>query len=200
GFVIGLVHLFPHRNLGLELAAVLMIFTGQAWNMTFAFYSSLKSVPEDFVAVTRLAKLTWWQRFVRLDLSFAASSLIWNSMISMAGGWFFLTVSEAFVLGQHDFRLPGLGSYMSLAIERGDALAQVFGVLAMTAMIVLLDQFVWRPVVAWSQRFTSEEGETQNVLDSWLWNRIRRTRSWMVLTRLMAAIVARRSPKVAVQP
>src|SRR5438552_10908301 len=76
GFVIGLVHLFPHRNLGLELAAVLMIFTGQAWNMTFAFYSSLKSVPEDFVAVTRLAKLTWWQRFVRLDLSFAASSLI----------------------------------------------------------------------------------------------------------------------------
>ena len=108
GFVIGLVHLFPHRNLGLELAAVLMIFTGQAWNMTFAFYSSLKSVPEDFVAVTRLAKLTWWQRFVRLDLSFAASSLIWNSMISMAGGWFFLTVSEAFVLGNTTFGSRGL--------------------------------------------------------------------------------------------
>ena len=142
GFVLGLVHLFPHRNLGLEMASVLMIFTGQAWNMTFSFYASLKSVPPDLVAVTRLAKMSAWERFLSLDLSFAATGLVWNSMMSMAGGWFFLTVSEAFVLGEHDFRLPGLGSYMSLAIERGDLRAQAMGVGAMLAMIVFFDQVV----------------------------------------------------------
>ena len=114
--------------------------------------------------------MSWWERFFRLDLSFAATGLIWNSMMSMAGGWFFLTVSEAFVLGEHDFRLPGLGSYMSLAIERGDGRAQFLGVLAMLVMIVFVDQLVWRPVVAWSQKFTDEErGSTSG---SWLWERI----------------------------
>src|ERR1051325_8208808 len=176
GFVLGLVHLFPHLNLGLEIASVLMIFTGQVWNMTFSFYSSLKSVPPDLVAVSRLAKLSWWQRFIRLDLSFAATGLVWNSMMSMAGGWFFLTVSEAFVLGEHDFRLPGLGSYMSLAIERGDTRAEALGVLGMLAMIALLDQLVWRPVVAWSQKFTDEERGSASGL--WLWERLRRAGLW----------------------
>jgi NitT/TauT family transport system permease protein len=157
GFVLGLVHLFPHQNIGLEIASVLMIFTGQVWNMTFSFYSSLKSVPPDLVAVARLARMSWWERFFRLDLSFAATGLLWNSMMSMAGGWFFLMVSEAFVLGEHDFRLPGLGSYMSLAIERGDGRAQLLGVLAMLGMIVFVDQVVWRPLVAWSHKFTDEE-------------------------------------------
>src|SRR5437867_4655405 len=152
GLVLGLVHLFPRWNLGLEMASVLMIFSGQVWNMAFSFYGSLKSVPEDLQAVTRLSRLTWGQRFVKLDLSFAATGLVWNSMISMAGGWFFLTVSEAFVLGRQDFRLPGLGSYMSVAIERGDGRAQVLGVMAMLGMIVFFDQVVWRPVVAWSQK------------------------------------------------
>jgi NitT/TauT family transport system permease protein len=174
GLVLGLVHLFPHRNIGLEMASVLMIFTGQVWNMTFSFYSSLKSVPADLVAVARLAKMSWWQRFFRLDLSFSATGLVWNSMMSMAGGWFFLTVSEAFVLGQHDFRLPGLGSYMSLAIEQGDGRGQVLGVLAMLGMIVFFDQVVWRPVVAWSQKFTDEERGSAS--ESWLWERIRRSR------------------------
>jgi NitT/TauT family transport system permease protein len=157
GFVLGLVHLFSHQNIGLELASVLMIFTGQVWNMTFSFYSSLKSVPPDLVAVARLARMSCWERFFRLDLSFAATGLLWNSMMSMAGGWFFLMVSEAFVLGEHDFRLPGLGSYMSLAIERGDGRAQLLGVLAMLGMIVFVDQVVWRPLVAWSHKFTDEE-------------------------------------------
>src|ERR1051326_3204332 len=139
GLVLGLVRLFPHRNIGLEMASVLMIFTGQVWNMAFSFYNSLKSVPPDLEAVARLSRLTWSQRFLRLDLSFAATGLVWNSMISMAGGWFFLTVSEAFVLGKQDFRLPGLGSYMSLAIERNDVRAQLFGVLAMMLMIFLMD-------------------------------------------------------------
>jgi NitT/TauT family transport system permease protein len=176
GFVLGLVHLFPHQNIGLEIASVLMIFTGQVWNMTFSFYSSLKSVPPDLAAVARLARMSWWERFFRLDLSFSATGLLWNSMMSMAGGWFFLMVSEAFVLGEHDFRLPGLGSYMSLAIERGDGRAQVLGVLAMLGMIVFVDQVVWRPLVAWSHKFTDEE--TSVASGSWLWERMRRSRLW----------------------
>ena len=187
GFVLGLVHLFPTQNIGLEIASVLMIFTGQVWNMTFSFYSSLKSVPPELTAVARLSRMSWWERFFRLDLSFSATGLLWNSMMSMAGGWFFLMVSEAFVLGEHDFRLPGLGSYMSLAIERGDGRAQLLGVLAMLGMIVLVDQVVWRPLVAWSHKFTDEE---PNNSSSWLWERLRRSRilrvasqSWKFLQR-----------------
>jgi NitT/TauT family transport system permease protein len=178
GFVLGLVYLFPNQNIGLEIASVLMIFTGQVWNMTFSFYSSLKSVPPDLVAVTRLARMSWWSRFFRLDLSFAATGLLWNSMMSMAGGWFFLMVSEAFVLGDHDFRLPGLGSYMSLAIERGDARAQLLGVLAMLGMIVFVDQIVWRPLVAWSHKFTDDESDSGS--SSWFWERIRQSRLLLV--------------------
>ena len=186
GFVLALMHLFPHANVGLELASVLMIFTGQVWNMTFSFYSSLKSVPPELVAVSRLAKWSWWQRFVRLDVSFAANGLVWNSMMSMAGGWFFLSVSEAFVLGRHDFRLPGLGSYMSVAIERGDSRAQWLGVLAMLGMIVFVDQVVWRPVMAWAQKFTDEERAEGS--GSWLWEWIRRSRVWQAGTQSLGRL------------
>jgi len=188
GFVLGLVHLFPNQNIGLEIASVLMIFTGQVWNMTFSFYSSLKSVPPELTAVARLSRMSWWERFFQLDLSFSATGLLWNSMMSMAGGWFFLMVSEAFVLGEHDFRLPGLGSFMSLAIERGDGRAQLLGVLAMLGMIVFVDQVVWRPLVAWSPKFTDEE--SNNTSNSWIWERLRRSRilrvasqSWKFLRR-----------------
>lgn len=173
GFVLSLVHLFPHRNLGLEIASVLMIFTGQAWNMTFSFYASLKSVPPNLIAVTRLAKLTGWQRFLQLDLAYAAPGLVWNSMMSMAGGWFFLSVSEAFVLGDHDFRLPGLGAYMSMAIERGDTRGQWLGALTMLAMIAILDQLVWRPITDWAQKFSDDESRASH--RSWFWSILRRS-------------------------
>ncbi|MEI7728784.1 MAG: ABC transporter permease subunit [Verrucomicrobiota bacterium] len=195
GFVLGLVHLFPHQNFGLEIASVLMIFTGQVWNMTFSFYSSLKSVPPDLVAVARLARMSWWERFFKLDLSFAATGLLWNSMMSMAGGWFFLMVSEAFVLGEHDFRLPGLGSYMSLAIERSDGLAQLLGVLAMLGMIVFVDQMVWRPLVAWSRKFNDEE--TVAASGSWLWERIRRSRVWYAGSHALSFLQRRISSPAA---
>lgn len=193
GFVLGLAQLFPHRNLGLELASVLMIFTGQVWNMTFSFHASLKSVPVDLVAVARLAKLSWWERFIRLDLSFAANSLVWNSMMSMAGGWFFLTVCESFVLGEHDFRLPGLGSYVSLAIERGDGRAQAFGVMAMLVMIMGMDQLVWRPIVAWARKFTDEERAEAS--GSWFWERLRRSRIWRI-SSLSLDVLGRRARPV----
>jgi NitT/TauT family transport system permease protein len=197
GFVLGLVHLFPQQNVGLEIASVLMIFAGQVWNMTFSFYSSLKSVPPDLVAVARLARMSWWERFFRLDLSFAISGLLWNSMMSMAGGWFFLMVSEAFVLGEHDFRLPGLGSYMSLAIERGDGMAQLLGVLAMLGMIVFVDQLIWRPLVAWSHKFTDEEPTSTS--GSWLWERIRRSRVWRAGSQSWK-FFQRRAPPPAAAP
>ncbi len=131
--------------MGLELASVIMIFTGQAWNMTFSFYYSLRSLPTDLTEVAILYRFGWWQRFRWVELPFSAIGLVWNSMMSMAGGWFFLMISEAFVLGDKDFRLPGLGSYMSVAVARGDGRAMLGAVVAMTLMIVVLDQLLWRP-------------------------------------------------------
>ncbi len=189
GFVLGLVHLFPRQNFGLEIASVLMIFTGQVWNLTFSFYASLKSIPPDLLAVARLVRMSWWERFLRLDLSFAAPGLLWNSMMSMAGGWFFLMVSEAFVLGDHDFRLPGLGSYMSVAIERHDRWAQAFGILTMLGLIALLDQVVWRPLVGWSRRFTEEDAV--GLTDSWVWTRVRRSGLWRTGARMVRFVRGR---------
>ena len=186
GFVLGLVHLFPNSNLGLELASVLMIFTGQVWNMTFAFQASLKAVPAELVAVAHLARMSWWERFWRLDLAFATTGLLWNSMMSMAGGWFFLMVSEAFVLGEHDYRLPGLGSYMSLAIEQGDGRAQAMGLFTMLVMIVAVDQGVWRPLVVWSHKFTEEESPRLAMPGFWRW--VRRTPLGSLASRQLSAM------------
>jgi NitT/TauT family transport system permease protein len=168
GLVLALVALFPRTNTGLELAAVLMMFTGQVWNMTFSYHHSLRSVPRDLEEVATVYRYTWWERLKWLELPFATTGLVWNSMMSMAGGWFFLMINEAFVLGDHDFRLPGLGSYMSVAVARGDVRAMIWAVLAMIAMIVLLDQLVWRPAVVWSQRFRVEESAGAETMSSWL--------------------------------
>jgi NitT/TauT family transport system permease protein len=192
GFVLVLMQLSPQRSLGLEMASVLMIFTGQVWNMTFSFYASLKSLPPELIAVSRLAKFSWWQRFVHLDLSFAAHGLVWNSMLSMAGGWFFLTVCESFTLGEHNFRLPGLGSYVTLAIERDDSRAQALGVLAMLVMIVGLDQLVWHPILAWSRKFTDEEHA--EVPASWFWGWLRRSRVWRTASHSVTFLRRRAHP------
>ena len=159
GLVLALVALFPHSNVGLELAAVVMIFTGQAWNMTFSFYHSLQSVPPGSSARRRrVYRFNWWQRFKWVELPFATIGLVWNSMMSMAGGWFFLMINEAFRLGDHDFRLPGLGSYMSVAVaRRRTPRPWSWPSLAMMVMIVALDQLLWRPVVVWAQKFRVEE-------------------------------------------
>jgi len=131
GLVLALVAAFPASNVGLEMAAVLMIFTGQAWNMTFSFYHSLRAVPREQIEVATLYRFGWWRVLREVELPFATTGLVWNSMMSMAGGWFFLMVSEAFVLGKKDFRLPGLGSYMSVAAAKGDVPAMVWAMAAM---------------------------------------------------------------------
>ena len=167
GLILTLVSLFPHSNTGLELAAILMIFTGQAWNMTFSFYPSLRSVPADLREAAALYRFDWWRSFKWVELPFSMMGLVWNSMMSMAGGWFFLMISEAFVLGDRDFRLPGIGSYMSVAVSNGNVSAMLWAIVAMMAMIVLLDQFLWRPVVVWAQKFRIEDVGHSEKMTSW---------------------------------
>jgi NitT/TauT family transport system permease protein len=173
GVVLALVALFPSTNVGLELAAVLMIFTGQAWNMTFSYYHSLRSVPGDMREVSTLYRFGAWRRWRSVEMPFATTGLVWNSMMSMAGGWFFLMINEAFVLGDRDFRLPGLGSYMSVAASRGNVPAMAGAMIAMTCMIVFLDQVLWRPLVVWARKFRVEEGGAQDVASSWMLDLIR---------------------------
>lgn len=175
GLVLGMVALFPHSNVGLELACVVMIFTGQVWNMTFSFYASLRAIPLELREVARVHRFGWWKRFSTLEVPAAMIGLVWNSMMSMAGGWFFLTVNEAFTLGNHDFRLPGIGSYMSVAIDRGDIRAMAAAAVAMIAMIVAVDQLVWRPALAWAQKFKLEESEASEATTSWVLTLLRRS-------------------------
>jgi NitT/TauT family transport system permease protein len=184
GLVLALVAAFPRSNVGLELAAVIMIFTGQAWNMTFSFYYSLRSIPAEQREVAASYGFSWWQRLRWVELPFATIGLVWNSMMSMAGGWFFLMINEAFVLGDKDFRLPGLGSYMSVAVARGDAPAMVGAIFAMALMIVTLDQILWRPVVVWAQKFRVEEGGQGVASRSWVLDALRRSRVLVVASRL----------------
>jgi NitT/TauT family transport system permease protein len=176
GVMLAMVALFPGRQLGVEAGAILLIFTGQVWNMAFSFYASLKSIPNDMREAARVYRFSWWQRFIQVELPFAAIGLVWNSMMSVAGGWFFLMACEMFVLGSRDFRLPGLGSYLQTAASAGDTSSILWGVATMIAVIVLLDQFVWRPVIAWAERFKVEQVESTNCPKSWVLDLFRQSR------------------------
>ncbi len=160
GVMLAMVALFPHRQLGVELGSILLIFTGQVWNMAFSFYSSLKTIPRELREAARIYRFGRWQRFVELDLPFSTIGLVWNSMMSVAGGWFFLMACEMFILGDRDFRLPGLGSYLQTAASNGDTRAILWGLAAMIAVIVLLDQLLWRPVIHWADKFKFEQVES----------------------------------------
>ena len=200
GLILALVALFPHNNIGLELAAVIMIFTGQAWNMTFSYYHSLRSVPDDLREVAAVYRFSWWQRLKWLELPYATLGLVWNSMLSMAGGWFFLMINEAFRLGDRDFRLPGIGSYMSVAVDQGRTDAMLYAIGAMTLMIVAVDQVLWRPVVVWAQKFRVEEGGTQEKMSSWFLNWLRRSRLLAVLRQLGRRVGTRLARRRAIRP
>ncbi len=176
GLVLALAAVFPRSNIGLELAAVFMIFTGQAWNMTFSFYQSLRSVPQDLKEVATVYHFNGWDRLKCAEIPFATVGLVWNSMMSMAGGWFFLMISESFTLGDKDFRLPGIGSYMSAAVSKGNVCAMLWAVFAMILMIVTLDQFLWRPVVVWAQKFRAEEDGYQEAMSSRVLHLLQRSR------------------------
>jgi len=157
GLVLALVFLFPHSNFGLELACVLMIFTAQVWNMVFSYYDSLKAIPAELRQMGVLCGFTPWQRFRQIEMPFAAQGLIYNCMVSMAGGWFYLTINEAFTLGDKNFQLPGLGSYMSVAISENNIPAQIAAIVAMAVMIISMDRLIWWPLVIWSRKFKIED-------------------------------------------
>ncbi len=197
GVVLGMVALFPHSNIGLELACIVMIFTGQVWNMTFSFYASLHAVPLELREAALVYRFGWWKRFRTLEVPSAMIGLVWNSMMSMAGGWFFLTVTESFTLGDHDFRLPGIGAYMSVAINQGDVRGMIAAAASMIVMIVVVDQLIWRPALAWAQKFKLEETEATETPKSWMLEFLRRSHAipWLEETagRLFAQLEGRRS-------
>jgi len=176
GLVLLFVHLFPTNWLGLEIACVVMIFTAQAWNMTFSYYASVRSIPTALREAAAMQRLSGWQIFRYLELPASMIGLVWNSMMSMAGGWFIITVNEAFTLNNVDYRLPGLGSYMNQAQIDWNVPAMVAGVIAMVLVIVLCDQIVWRPIVVWSERFKLEETSSAEKPHSWVLQLLRRSR------------------------
>jgi NitT/TauT family transport system permease protein len=172
GVMLAMAALFPGRQLGVEMGAVLLIFTGQVWNMAFSFYASLKSIPREMREAATIYRFNWWQRFIQIELPFATIGLVWNSMMSVAGAWFFLMACEQF----SDFRLPGLGSYLQTAADNGDTRSILLGIVTMIAVIVLIDQFVWRPVIAWAEKFKMEQVESTNAPTSWVLDFLQRSR------------------------
>ncbi len=184
--LLGLSAVMP-QSTAAEIAAIVLIFTSQAWNMTFGFYQSMTTIPQELREAAAIYRLPAWLKFRFLELPFAALGLLWNSIMSWAGGWFFLMASEIFHVGARDFRLPGLGSYLQTAASAGDVRAVLFGVGALVAIIVLLDQLVWRPLLAWADRFKVEMVEGDEPPEAWFRDVV--TRSW-IFDRLEARVLA----------
>lgn len=180
--VVGFIHLFPGSLLGPECAAIFAIFTSQAWNMALGFYQTVKSVPKELQEAADMFHLSAWQKFWRIDVPFSLPGLLWNTMASMSAGWFFVVASEAISVSNQQILLPGIGSYITLAIASANLKAIGFAVLAMFIVILIYDQLLFRPLVAWSEKFKNE----------WADNDTREARSWVIYllnrTRLLRLI------------
>ncbi len=159
---------FPGNLLGVECAAIFAIFTSQAWNMAFSLYQSMRTIPPELQEAASVFRLSPWQRFWRLDLPFAIPGLLWNMMMSMSGGWFFLVAAEAISVAGQDIRLPGIGSYIAVAIDARDGTAIVWAILAMMTGILVYDQLFFRPLLAWADKFRFEENPGEIPPDSWV--------------------------------
>jgi len=183
------LQLTPGRVAGAEMAAVFLIFTSQAWNMAFSFYHSLRSIPDELVEVARNLQLTPWMRFWRLEVPFGMPALIWNMMMSMAGGWFFVTVSEAISVGNTTVTLPGVGSYIALAIEHKDLRAIGWAILAMFVVILLFDQLLFRPLTASADWFRLEQESGFTETHSWALTMMRRSRLLRLIGAAFAAVL-----------
>ena len=166
--VTGFLALFPGSLVGVECACIFAIFTAQAWNMTFGFYHSLITIPAELQEVASVYGMNRWQRFTKVELPSSAIGLMWNSMMSFGGGWFFVAQSEAISVLNKNIKLPGLGSYMAAAVEAGNTRAAVYAIVAMIATIVILDQILWRPLVAWAEKFKLEQTEGKDNPTSWV--------------------------------
>ncbi len=174
--ITGFIHLFPNSLLGPECAAIFVIFTAQVWNMVFSFYQSLKMVPYDLCEAAAMFQLSAWQRFWKIEVPFSMPGLLWNMMISMSASWFFVVLSEAIAVSHQDIRLPGVGSYIALAIEQRDLYAVGYAILTMVVVIFLYDQILFRPLIAWSEKFKAEQSSDVGEYQSWLIDWIRSSR------------------------
>jgi NitT/TauT family transport system permease protein len=174
--VVFFISLFPNSVMGPELAAIFAIFTSQAWNMTFSFYQSLRTVPHDLEEAARSFHLSAWQRYWYLEVPFALPGLIWNMMMSMSGGWFFVVASEAITVGDKQITLPGIGSYVAVAIQEKNLAAVGWAILTMVVVIGIYDQLMFRPMVAWADKFRFENVAGQIAPESWLLTLLQRTR------------------------
>jgi NitT/TauT family transport system permease protein len=181
GVMLAMVALFPTKQMGVELGSIVLIFTGQVWNLAFSFYSSLKSIPRELREASSIYRFGKWQRFFQLELPYGTIGLIWNSIVSVAGGWFFLMACEMFHLGDRDFRLPGLGSYLQTAADNGDTASMLWGLAAMIGVILLIDQLIWRPAIAWATKFKFEQVESTQVPTSPLLHALRNSHALEVV-------------------
>src|SRR5246127_5088291 len=186
--VVFFLNLFPGQVFGAELACVFAIFTSQAWNMTFSMYQSMRNVPKDLEEASQSFHLSGWQRFWRLDVPFAMPGLIWNTMMSMSGGWFFVVASEAITVGNTTVTLPGIGSYVALGIQKQNLPAIGYAILTMLLVIIAYDQLLFRPVVAWADKFRFEQTASASAPTSWMLDLFRRTRALRALSYPFAAI------------
>ncbi|QOZ50495.1 ABC transporter permease subunit [Bradyrhizobium sp. CCBAU 53338] len=186
--VVFFMNLFPSQVLGAELASVFAIFTSQAWNMTFSMYQSMRNVPKDLEEATQSFHLSGWQRFWRLDVPFAMPGLIWNAMMSMSGGWFFVVASEAITVGNTTVTLPGVGSYVAQAIQQRDLPAIFYAILAMLLVIIAYDQLLFRPIIAWADKFRFEQTASGEPPTSWMLDLFRRTRALRAVTLPFSAV------------
>jgi NitT/TauT family transport system permease protein len=168
--VVGFIKLFPNSLLGPECASIFAIFTAQAWNMALAFYQSLKTLPHELLEASHMFQLSSWQRFWKVEVPFSLSPLLWNMMMSMSASWFFVVLSEAISVSNQDIRLPGVGSYIAVAIEQANTEAVLFAILGMLIVIVLYDQLLFRPLLAWSEKFKIEDFPTETPYSSWFVN------------------------------
>jgi NitT/TauT family transport system permease protein len=191
--VAGFMALVPGRVLGVELAAVFAIFTSQAWNMAFSFYQSLKTVPRDLDEASRSFRLSAWQRFWQLEVPFAMPGLVWNTMMSMSGGWFFVVASEAITVGDTTVSLPGIGSYLAKAIDDENLGAVGWAVLVMLLIILIYDQLLFRPLVAWAEKFRFEQSASAIQPSSWMLGLIKRTQLARTLVRPIGHALAQLS-------
>jgi len=175
--LLSLSAIFP-EHIATEISAIVLIFTSQAWNITFSFYQSITTIPSELKEASAIFRFSSWLRFRELELPFAAIGLIWNSMMSWSGGWFFLMAAEIFHVGSHDFRLPGLGSYLKTAAAQGNLMAVLAGTGVLILVVVLLDQFIWRPLLAWADKFKIEMVEGDEEPSSWFLDIL--SRSWLM--------------------
>jgi NitT/TauT family transport system permease protein len=195
--VTGFLALFPGSLLGVECAAIFAIFTAQAWNMTFGFYHSLVTIPPELGESARIFRLNAWQRFSTLELPASAIGLIWNSMMSFGGGWFFVAQSEAISVMNKSIKLPGLGSYMAASVEAGDSRAAGLAILAMIVTIVIFDQLVWRPLIAWAEKFKIEQSEAKDTPTSWFLELLQSSYAAEWIANKVGSIVSRATRTIA---